>query len=108
VCTRGSELTSDPYLIPLHGLLLSPHDAGSHPRPHTQLLPLFSLAKTSINSDILITPLDMFHDSTGEDPVWEQKRDLRLAWVSTRIRLSLRIEGKLYRYFKNDQGFRLA
>ena len=71
----------DPYLTPLHGLLLEPHDADSHPRPHTQLLPLFSLAKTSVNSDILITPLDQFHDPKGRDPVWEDKRDPRLAWV---------------------------
>lgn len=71
----------DPYLTPLHGLLLEPHDADSHPRPHTQLLPLFSLAKTSVNSDILITPLDQFHDPKGQDPEWEDKRDPRLGWV---------------------------
>lgn len=39
---------TDPYLIPLHGLTIEPHEQDSHPRPHTQLLPLFSLAKTSI------------------------------------------------------------
>lgn len=80
---------ADPYLTSLHGLLLEPHDVDSHPRPHTQLLPLFSLAKTSINSDILITPLDQFHDPKGEDPEWEDKRDPRLAWVCCTSRLSV-------------------
>jgi len=38
----------DPYIVPLHGLSIEPHGHNSHPRPHTQLLPLFSLAKTAI------------------------------------------------------------
>lgn len=41
-------LIVDPYQVPLHGLTLEPHGHDSHPRPHTQLLPLFSLAKTSV------------------------------------------------------------
>lgn len=38
----------DPYVVPLHGLSIEPHGHNSHPRLHTQLLPLFSLAKTAI------------------------------------------------------------
>lgn len=41
-------LTADPYLVPLHGLTIEPHTSTSHPKPHTQLLPLFSLTKTVI------------------------------------------------------------
>ena len=41
-------LILDPYIVPAHGLTIEPHTKASHPRPHTQLLPLFSLAKTSI------------------------------------------------------------
>ncbi len=90
---------SDPYLMELHGLTLEPvsssdlnsdryvlivllpqHGPESHPKPHTSLIPLFSLAKTSVNSDILITPLDQFMTSPGRDPEWSEKQDPRIAW----------------------------
>ncbi|AAW42848.2 CAP1-related [Cryptococcus deneoformans JEC21] len=77
---EAGDLCQNPYLIPLHGLTIEPHEPYSHPRPHTQLLPLFSLAKTSINSDILVTPLDQFHDPPGNDPEWENKPSSKLAW----------------------------
>jgi hypothetical protein len=48
IAVASTALTVDPYQVPLHGLTLEPHGHDSHPRPHTQLLPLFSLAKTSI------------------------------------------------------------
>lgn len=44
----NAPLIVDPYIVPAHGLTIEPHIKSSHPRPHTQLLPLFSLAKTSI------------------------------------------------------------
>jgi len=47
-CNPSRALRLDPYQVPIHGLTLEPHGHDSHPRPHTQLLPLFSLAKTSI------------------------------------------------------------
>ncbi|KAK8858698.1 hypothetical protein IAR55_002927 [Kwoniella newhampshirensis] len=77
---EAGDLCQNPYLIPIHGLTIEPHGHDSHPRPHTQLLPLFSLAKTSINSDILITPLDQFSDNPGNDPAWENKTSSKLAW----------------------------
>ncbi|OXG27210.1 hypothetical protein C367_02639 [Cryptococcus neoformans Ze90-1] len=77
---EAGDLCQNPYLIPLHGLTIEPHEHYSHPRPHTQLLPLFSLAKTSINSDILVTPLDQFLDPPGNDPEWENKPSSKLAW----------------------------
>lgn len=77
---EAGDFCHNPYIVPLHGLTLEAHTPASHPRPHSQLLPLFSLAKTSINSDILVTPLDQFADRTGRDPVWEKKSDPRLAW----------------------------
>lgn len=46
--SSSDEADSDPYLVPLHGLTLEKHGPDSHPRPHTQLLPLFSLARTSL------------------------------------------------------------
>ncbi|WVQ96630.1 hypothetical protein IAU59_003735 [Kwoniella sp. CBS 9459] len=86
---EAGDLCQNPYLIPLHGLTLEPHGHDSHPRPHTQLLPLFSLAKTSINSDILITPLDQFHDNPGKDPVWEEKDSSKLVWRGSPTGISM-------------------
>ncbi|WWC88513.1 uncharacterized protein L201_003424 [Kwoniella dendrophila CBS 6074] len=79
----------NPYLIPLHGLTLEPHGHDSLPKPHTQLLPLFSLAKTSVNSDILITPTDQFHDDLGKDPVWEDKDISKLVWRGSPTGISM-------------------
>ncbi|WVQ65645.1 uncharacterized protein L199_003823 [Kwoniella botswanensis] len=79
----------NPYLIPLHGLTLEPHGHDSLPKPHTQLLPLFSLAKTSINSDILVTPLDQFHDNPGKDPIWEEKTSSKLVWRGSPTGISM-------------------
>ncbi|WVF69132.1 hypothetical protein IAT40_003906 [Kwoniella sp. CBS 6097] len=86
---EAGDLCQNPYLIPLHGLTLEAHGHDSHPRPHTQLLPLFSLAKTSINSDILITPLDQFHDNPGRDPVWEDKDSSKLVWRGSPTGISM-------------------
>lgn len=77
---EAADICANPYLLDLHGLTVEKHGPASHPRPHTSLLPLFSLAKTSVNSDILITPLDQFGNGAGEDPAWEDKRDSRLVW----------------------------
>ncbi|ODO05163.1 hypothetical protein L198_01851 [Cryptococcus wingfieldii CBS 7118] len=77
---EAGDLCQNPYVIPIHGLTIEPHEPSSHPRPHTQLLPLFSLAKTSINSDILITPLDQFNHETGKDLEFRDKPSSRLAW----------------------------
>ncbi|WVQ73253.1 hypothetical protein IAR50_002821 [Cryptococcus sp. DSM 104548] len=77
---EAGDLCQNPYVIPLHGLTIEPHEPHSHPRPHTQLLPLFSLAKTSINSDILITPLDQFNDQPGKDLPFQDKPSSKLAW----------------------------
>lgn len=35
----------------------------------------------TVSSDILVTPLDQFHDRTGRDPVWEKKKSAKLVWV---------------------------
>lgn len=86
--TAASDICVNPYLAPLHGLTLEPHEPDSHPRPHTQLLPLFSLAKTSLNNDILITPLEQFADPPM-DAAWEAKRDPRLYWRGSPTGISM-------------------
>lgn len=86
---EASDLCQNPYLVPLHGLTIEPHTPASHPRPHTRLLPLFSLAKTSINSDILITPLEQFSSELQIDRPWEKKRDPRLLWRGSPTGISM-------------------
>lgn len=86
---KATDLCHNPYLVPLHGLTIEAHEPNSHPRPHTQLLPLFSLAKTSINSDILITPLEQFDRNPVADTAWEKKPDPRLAWRGSPTGISM-------------------
>lgn len=111
---EAGDLCQNPYLVPLHGLLIEPHDQHSHPRPHTQLLPLFSLTKTSVNSDILITPLDQFYDDPRSDPPWEEKTSSKLAWRGSSTGISMINSGldwrnshriRLHR-FANNQSMR--
>lgn len=44
------------------------------------LLPLFSFAKTTLHSDILLTPLEQYRDTEGWDAVWEKKLFNRAVW----------------------------
>ncbi|KLT43057.1 hypothetical protein CC85DRAFT_284814 [Cutaneotrichosporon oleaginosum] len=92
----ASDICANPYLAPLHGLTIEPHEPDSHPRPHTQLLPLFSLAKTSLNSDILITPLEQFGHIRPDIP-WAAKRDPRLYWRGSATGISMMHQGVKWR-----------
>ncbi|BEI86445.1 hypothetical protein CcaverHIS002_0607320 [Cutaneotrichosporon cavernicola] len=94
--TAASDICANPYLAPLHGLTIEPHEPDSYPRPHTQVLPLFSLAKTSLNSDILITPLDQFA-RPKKDWAWENKRDPRLYWRGSPTGISMMHKGVPWR-----------
>ncbi|GAA5975453.1 hypothetical protein JCM11641_004268 [Rhodosporidiobolus odoratus] len=48
-------------------------------RPQT-LRPLFSFAKTSMHSDILLTPLEQYWDIESYDPAWENKKSNKAVW----------------------------
>ncbi|GAA5854421.1 hypothetical protein JCM8547_001815 [Rhodosporidiobolus lusitaniae] len=48
-------------------------------RPQT-LRPLFSFAKTSLHSDILLTPLEQYWDHEPWDPKWEDKPYDQAVW----------------------------
>jgi hypothetical protein len=53
----------------------------SWPGMRPQLLqPLFSFSKTSIHTDILLTPLEQFRDREAWDPVWEDKPLNKAIW----------------------------
>ncbi|GMK57357.1 hypothetical protein CspeluHIS016_0401910 [Cutaneotrichosporon spelunceum] len=95
--TTASDICANPYLAPLHGLTIEPHEPDSQPRPHTQLLPLFSLAKTSLNSDILITPLEQFA-RPEKDWSWDDKSDQRLYWRGSPTGISMMHKGVPWRH----------
>lgn len=44
------------------------------------LRPLFSFAKTSLHSDILLTPLEQYWDHEPWDPAWEAKKENKAMW----------------------------
>ncbi|GAA6001465.1 hypothetical protein JCM10207_006679 [Rhodosporidiobolus poonsookiae] len=48
-------------------------------RPQT-LRPLFSFAKTTMHSDILLTPLEQYWDHEPWDPKWEDKQSDKAVW----------------------------
>ena len=48
------------------------------------IVPLFTWAKTSMHSDILVTPLEQYWDSyDGYDPDFADKSNRRLLWRGT-------------------------
>lgn len=51
--------------------------AGTRPKT---LQPLFSFAKTSLHSDILLAPLEQFWDKEKHDPAWELKPHNKAIW----------------------------
>lgn len=65
-----------PSLLDNHGMFLEEHIETSSPKPHTKLLPIFSLSKTPLNQDIPITPVgkDGQFESAGVEPKWNQKQ----------------------------------
>jgi hypothetical protein len=57
------------------------HGFTSWPGMRPQILrPLFSFAKTSLHSDILLTPLEQFKDREPYDPEWELKPHNKAVW----------------------------
>ncbi|GAA5909994.1 uncharacterized protein JCM6883_000517 [Sporobolomyces salmoneus] len=67
-------LCSNPEWQYLHGFTSWP---GMRPQI---LRPLFSFAKTSLHSDILLTPLEQYWDREPYDPTWEEKPYNKAVW----------------------------
>ncbi|ORY89461.1 hypothetical protein BCR35DRAFT_350444 [Leucosporidium creatinivorum] len=60
------------------------HGFTSWPGARPQILkPLFSFAKTTMHSDMLLTPLEQYWDYEQWDPVWEKKLYNRAVWRGT-------------------------
>ncbi|GAA5959239.1 hypothetical protein JCM8115_000048 [Rhodotorula mucilaginosa] len=72
--TKTMDLCANPEWQYLHGFTAWP---GARPR---RLLPLFSFAKMSIHSDILLTPLEQYWDHEPWDPKWEDKQSDKAVW----------------------------
>lgn len=66
-------------LARLTGTVLAGFTAWPGARPR-RLLPLFSFAKMSIHSDILLTPLEQYWDHEPWDPKWEDKQSDKAVW----------------------------
>jgi hypothetical protein len=70
-----SHPSQHPEIMPIHGFTTS---IGTNPGP---LVPLFTFAKTTIHSDILVTPLEQYSDTyIGYDPDFKKKKYNKLLW----------------------------
>lgn len=70
------DLCANPDSIRLHGAL-----NGLHPIASPRLMPIFSLSKTTLHSDITVIPTEQWiveRPSTAR--AWENKTDHRLLW----------------------------
>lgn len=71
----GMEVCSHPESMNLHGFTSSP---GTN---NVELVPLFTFAKASTQSDVLVTPLEQYSDTyIGDDPDWKYKKVSKLLW----------------------------
>lgn len=70
-----------PSLLDNHGMFLEEHVETASPKPHTKLLPIFSLSKTSLHQDIPVTPVgkDGEFETPGREPLWNKKSG-KLYW----------------------------
>ncbi|GAA6040182.1 hypothetical protein JCM8097_004167 [Rhodosporidiobolus ruineniae] len=69
------DVCNHPEIMPVHGFTMAPGtDAGP-------LVPLFTFAKTTVQADVLVTPLEQYSDTyIGYDPDWEKKEHNKLMW----------------------------
>lgn len=65
-----------PANLPLHSLT---NNYGIGPRA-VNIHPLFSHCKTSLYADIVVTPLEQYDASVGQDVEWANKRHNKILW----------------------------
>lgn len=68
------DLCQHPELLGLHGML-----SGRNPHVQPELLPVFSLSKTTLNTDILGVPTEQWVSEMPAIP-WKQRSRNRLMW----------------------------
>ncbi|KAM0753101.1 hypothetical protein T439DRAFT_378824 [Meredithblackwellia eburnea MCA 4105] len=74
---RTMDMCENPEWQYLHGFTAWP---GMRPK---LIQPLFSFAKTTMYSDILLTPLEQFWDTEPYDPEWDAKPNNRAIWIGS-------------------------
>ncbi|EFP88072.2 uncharacterized protein PGTG_12519 [Puccinia graminis f. sp. tritici CRL 75-36-700-3] len=73
--SKAMEICGHPESMKLHGFTSA---AGTD---NVELVPLFTFAKTTTQSDILVTPLEQYSDTyIGDDPEWSKKKITKLLW----------------------------
>lgn len=70
----------NPQHLLLHGQFLR---ENSPPTPHRPLVPFFAHCKTTLHSDILVTPLYLTDRSVPDDWSWANKNNDKLMWRGT-------------------------
>ncbi|PLW07099.1 hypothetical protein PCASD_25404 [Puccinia coronata f. sp. avenae] len=72
---KAMEVCGHPESMKLHGFTSA---AGTD---NVELVPLFTFAKTTTQSDVLVTPLEQYSDTyIGNDPEWALKKNPKLLW----------------------------
>ena len=73
--SKASDLCQHPEFRKLHGHTMQ------QGVPLGPLVPLFTFAKTRLQADILVTPLEQYSETyVGYDPPWESKSKNKLLW----------------------------
>lgn len=71
------DLCNHPDIISLHGTT-----SGTKPKPQAELLPVFSLSKTGLHSDISVVPMEQWGEKqSGDFKPFAQKKVNKLLWV---------------------------
>ncbi|CDZ98128.1 Endoplasmic reticulum protein EP58, contains filamin rod domain and KDEL motif [Phaffia rhodozyma] len=72
--TQSMDLCTHNSSIRLHGTM-----NGLHPVPASHLMPIFSLSKTNLHSDILVIPIEQWGEDAGALH-WNEKESSRVLW----------------------------
>ncbi|BGP15572.1 hypothetical protein JCM10213_003316 [Rhodosporidiobolus nylandii] len=71
---KAMDVCQHPESQAIHGFT-----AWNGPRPGL-LFPMFSFSTTSLNSDLLLPPLEQYERPVGEDPLWGDKQHDKAVW----------------------------
>ncbi|WWC92054.1 uncharacterized protein L201_007008 [Kwoniella dendrophila CBS 6074] len=72
--SKSMDLCQHPEIITIHGSL-----AGKIPKV-SELIPIFTLSKTNLHSDILGVPVEQWTDDVGINIPFEEKKENKLLW----------------------------
>ncbi|KAK4703500.1 hypothetical protein P7C70_g2716, partial [Phenoliferia sp. Uapishka_3] len=100
--SKASDLCQHPEFRKLHGHTMQ------QGVPLGPLVPLFTFAKTRLQADILVTPLEQYSESyIGFDPPWESKSQNKLLWRGLHKRTTTGVEFDKHTPWRLSQRARL-